>query len=218
MMIQDDHVHAAILQPLDWFNGGRSAIHGEEQADGKFLEAMGHPIGAEPVAFLQPVREIVVHAPAHPAQKLGQQSGRGNAIHVVITKDHHRFTGFPRPHQPADSGIHVGQEERVRETFEFGVEKFGGGDGIGQSPLQEALGEKGRDAELFDQRLSHQGLRRGDGPAEFHNPAAGGVLFSRAAAIREARMDVAMIPTTTPRDKPMGISMCQIIRSILIPI
>ena len=218
MMIENDHVNAAILQPLDGFNRSRSTIHRQEKPDGEFLQTVRHAIGAEAVAFLQSMREIVIHAPAHPPHKLGQEGRRCDAIHIVVTENDERFIGFPGTNKPADGRLHIGQEKGIRESLELGIEKLRGGRGLGKPSLQQALGEKWGDAETLDQRLSQQGLRRADGPAELHDPAAGGVRLSNAVATTDARIEVRMIPITKPSDRPIGISICQMTNSIFTPI
>ena len=48
MVVEHEHVHAALLQPADGRDGGRAAVHGEEQfCAGKFGQAVLHAILAE---------------------------------------------------------------------------------------------------------------------------------------------------------------------------
>ena len=123
VVVQDDDVHAALAQPGDGVDGGRAAVHREQQRDGEFLQAVLHAVLAEAVAFVHAMRQVVMSRPAEGAEHFEQQRGGGDAVHVVIAEDDEGFVAFAGLEQALDGGGHVRQQERVGQVLEAGLEE-----------------------------------------------------------------------------------------------
>ena len=64
MMVQDDHIDSALVEPRNGFQRCRTAVHRQEQPDGKLFQAVFDAVGAEAIAFIHAVRQIKIHLPA----------------------------------------------------------------------------------------------------------------------------------------------------------
>ena len=147
VMVQHDDVHAALCERGDGCDGGRAAVHGEQQGGGELRQAILHAVLAEAVAFVHAMRQVVVDLPAERAEHFEQQGGGGDAVHVVIAEDDERFVALAGLEQALDGGGHVRQQERVGQLLEPGLEEGGDGGRFAQAAVQQALGEQRRDFE-----------------------------------------------------------------------
>ena len=160
MMVEHDDIHAAFAQPGDGFHGGRAAVHGEQQFDGKFLQAILHAVVAQAVAFVHAVRQIKIHLPAKRAQNFQQQRGGSHAVHVVIAENDQRLVAFAGAEQPLDGGGHVRQQKRVGEIFQPRREEVRDGRRLAEAAVEQALREQRRNFELRRELSGEQRLRR----------------------------------------------------------
>ena len=139
MVIEHDHVHPALLQPGDGGNGGRAAVHRQQQRDWKSFQAILHCLLAQPVAFIQPMRQITMGGPSEPAQDLQQQGRRSHSVHVVIAEDHQRLLALTRSEEPVHGCRHVWKQQRIGQVLEPGLEEVADGRGFTQPAIQKAL-------------------------------------------------------------------------------
>ena len=187
MMVQHDHVHAALAEPGDGGDGGRAAVHGEQQRHGELPEAILHAILAEAVAFVHAMRQVVMDLPAERAQHFEQQGGRGDAVHVVIAEDDERLVALAGLEQALDGGRHVRQQERIGQVLEPGLEEAGDGRWLAQAAIQEALGEQRRDLQAWPPAARRARFGQGTGTSGIssgvRSPSRAGVsaCFSRSA-------------------------------------
>jgi hypothetical protein len=160
VVVQHDDVDAALAQRGDGGDGVRAAVHGEEQGSGELREAMLDAVVAEAVTLVHAMREVVLDVPAERTEHFEQQGGRGDAVHVVIAENDEGFVAVAGLEQALDSGAHVGQEERVGQLLEPGLEEAGDGGWFAQATIQQALGEQRRDIEGGRQLGGEAGLGR----------------------------------------------------------
>ena len=104
--------------------------------------------------------QVVVDLPAERAKHFEQQGGGGDAVHVVIAEDDEGFVALAGLEEALDGGRHVRQQERVGQLLEPGLEEGGDGGRFTQAPVQQALGEQGRDAQGAGQLPGEPGLWR----------------------------------------------------------
>ena len=161
-MVQDDDVHAPLSERSDGSDGGRAAVHRQEQGGGELCQAILHGFLGEAVAFIEAMGQVVVDLPAERAQHFEQQGGGGDAVHVVIAEDDEVFAALAGLEEALDGGAHVWQQERVRQLLEPGLEKGSDGGRVTQAPVKQALGEQRRDAQGVGQLPGEPGLRRGE--------------------------------------------------------
>ena len=64
VMIQHEHINAALLKPFDRGDGCRPAIDREQQGGIELHQAILDAFLAQAITFLQSVRQIVIHLPA----------------------------------------------------------------------------------------------------------------------------------------------------------
>ena len=186
MVVQDDDVHAALRERSNGGGGGGTAIHGQEQGGRRARQAMVHGLGAQAVAFVHAVGEVGADVPAKGAEDLQQQRGGGNTVHVVVPEDDDGLVAAAGQEKALDGSGHVGQQERVGQVLEPGLEEGCGGGGVSQATVQEALGEERRDFEGVGQLAGEAGLRGSEGPAALHGltPMAGERACYRGARRR----------------------------------
>ncbi len=64
MMIQYDDINSALAKPVNRGNCRGPAIDRQQQLDGKSPQTIFDPVLAQTVAFIQTVRQVMVHSPA----------------------------------------------------------------------------------------------------------------------------------------------------------
>ena len=87
VMVEDDYIYAALLQPRDGVHRGRAAIHRQQQRGGEFFEAILDSLLAEAIALILSMRQIILNGPAKSLEHLEEQSGGGDAIYIVVAKN-----------------------------------------------------------------------------------------------------------------------------------
>ena len=159
-MVQDDDVHAPLSERSDGSDGGRAAIHRQEQAGGELCEAIFHGFLGEAVAFIEAMGQVVVDLPTERAQHFEQQDGGGDTVHIVIAEDDEVFAALAGLEEAFDRGAHIWQQERIGQLLEAGLEKGSDGGWVTQAAVKQALGEQRRDAQGVGQLAGEPGLRR----------------------------------------------------------
>ena len=88
------------------FHGGDAAVHGDDQ-----LHALGMELvdgdGVQAVALLQPPGDVAEAVCAPAAQKVGEQAGGGDAVHIVVAEDGDGFSPGDGKAHPLGGGSHV---------------------------------------------------------------------------------------------------------------
>ena len=146
MMVQHNHIHAALLEPCDGFDRRRAAIHSQQERCGEFFQAVFHAFPAQAVAFVHAIRQVVMCRPSERAQNFGQQRSRGHAVHVIITENDERFVrvrGGMSLEEALDCGSHVRQQEGIGKLLEARLKEAVDQRGFAQAAVEEALGEQG---------------------------------------------------------------------------
>ena len=142
MVVEHQHVHAAFAEPGDLRDGGRAAVHGEQQLHRKFLQTILHAGLTETVALVHAVRQIAMHFPAQRGQHVMQQGGGGHTVHVVITEDDQRLARGVRREQPLDGDAHVRKQKRIGKVLQLWIEKARDGFRLAVTAIEQALCEE----------------------------------------------------------------------------
>ena len=138
MVIGDDQVHAQPSAELRLGIGGDAAVHRNDQIhllpielpDGDLIQA---------VALLQSGRDIAGDPGAHLGQKIRQQGGGGNAVHVVISEHGNMLPPCHGKAHPIGGKLHIlHQEGRVQGRV--AAEILLGGRRIGAAPGGQRTG------------------------------------------------------------------------------
>ena len=91
VVVGDHQVDAQTGAQLGFLHGGDATVHRDDQGDTLFFQLVDGN-GVQTVAFLQPSGDVgdAMHTKA--AQKMGEQAGGGDAIHIVVTENGDRLT------------------------------------------------------------------------------------------------------------------------------
>ena len=168
MVVDHDDVDAPFGQEPDLFRRGRPAVDRHPQGHLEAFEAVLDPGGAEPVALLHAVGQVVVDGPAQAPESRLEEGGGRDAIDIVVPEDEHGLPAGPRLHQAGDCPVHVREIEGVGEQPEARLEEQPGRLRVGEVPLDEAPGQEGIDPEVFTQASTGLRVRLGDRPAAPH--------------------------------------------------
>ena len=113
-MVRNDHIHAKLFGKGGFLHGGNTAVYRNYQPDalrGKlpqrnFIQA---------VALLQPPGYVGYAVRPVAAEKMGQQAGGGNAVHVIVAEYGDFFApGHGKSHPPGGKA-HIRQRKRFRQ-------------------------------------------------------------------------------------------------------
>jgi hypothetical protein len=88
------------------------------------LQAAFDAVPAQAVTFFQPMRQVMLNAPAQYAERFCQQCSGSDAIDIVITEDDQQFlAALSRCQEAVHSGGHVRNQKRVRQILEPRLKK-----------------------------------------------------------------------------------------------
>ena len=139
MVVEDEDVDFFLVEKIDGFHGGRTAIDCEHDIDFELLEAFFQRNRAEPVAIVESAGKIRLCIPAKTGQHLHQKGGGGDAVHVVVTINQQPLVVTARLPKPLDGGFHVWNKKRVGQQFEPGVQELADLRLVGNTPVDETL-------------------------------------------------------------------------------
>ena len=178
MVVRHHHIHPQRGGERGLRPGGDAAVHSDDQGDPLGRQG-GHRLRVEAIPLLQAVWDIGQDPSAQTAQAVGEQTGRGDPVHVVVPVDRHSLPRLQGPADAADRPVHVPQAHRVLQR-----RLSGGEEGLGLLPRPDPPGgqhcrQKRRDPRLL-QLLPGGAAGRGDPPflithrASLLPPSAGG--------------------------------------------
>ena len=124
VVVGDDHVHPQGPGVLHLLGGGDAAVHRDNQGDP--LAGQGvNGVVVQAVPLFGTVWDVADHLATQRAEKLGEQTGGGDAVHVVVAVDGDGLLLPDGPGNALHGLLHIPQEKGV-------VEQVG------------AMGQKGR--------------------------------------------------------------------------
>ena len=162
VVVGDHHVHPKSGGKPHFLHGGDAAVHGNDE---------GHPLvgqgldglQVEAVTFLQAVGNVGGHLSPHVPQAVGEQTGGGDAVHVVVSIDRQMLPRLQRPAYPRRRPVHIPQQHGVQHRLGPGGKQPPGLVGPGDAPGGQDGRQQGRDARRL-QILAHPGAARGHLP------------------------------------------------------
>ena len=114
MMVGDDQIDPKLPAERRLGIGGDAAVNGDDELHALLFERVdGERVQA--VALLQPRGNIAGHMSAEPAQKLGHQAGRRDAVHVIVAEHADMLLFVQRPLHARAGRLHVEQLEGVAQ-------------------------------------------------------------------------------------------------------
>ena len=112
VVIGDDQVHAQIPAQLRLGHGGDAAVHSDDQGHSLVVK-IRNGNGVQPVAFLQPARDIADDLAPHAPEEIRQQAGGGDAIHVIVAEHGDGLACGQGQTHPVHGFVHVRHGKRV---------------------------------------------------------------------------------------------------------
>ena len=102
VVVGDDQIHAQ----LSLGHGGNAAVHGDDELNPLVVKLV-QGNGVQTVALLQPTGDVADTAAAVAAEKVCQQAGGGNAVHVIVAEDRDFFLVFDGQRHSSGSQSHI---------------------------------------------------------------------------------------------------------------
>ena len=112
VMVGDDQINIFFAAQKRLIQRRDAAVHRDDQAHALRAERFDGG-GIQTVALLQPRGDVADHIAAALAQKFRQQTGGGDAVHVIIAEHADFFVFIQRPLHARAGALHVQQREGV---------------------------------------------------------------------------------------------------------
>ena len=123
MVVGDDQIHSQLSAQPGFLNGGDSAVHRNDQGNTLVFQLV-QGNGVQAVALFQAAGDVADAIGALLAQKVGKQTGGGNAVHIVVAEDRDFFTPGNGCRHPSRGQSHIRQQIGVRQAA-IAVQKAG---------------------------------------------------------------------------------------------
>ena len=116
VVVGDDHVHTQAGGVSRLGQGGDAAVHGDDEGHALQRQLL-HGLVVHAVALGETVGDVIAHvAPLRP-EIMGEQTGGGDAVHVVVAVDGDRLLVAQRPPDAGGRQIHVFHQVGVAELI-----------------------------------------------------------------------------------------------------
>ena len=176
VVVGDDHVHADPGGMGRLLHRGDAAVDGDDQAHALGLQRI-EGAAVEAVALLIAVGNIVITGQTLPAQVVRQQTGGGDAVHVVVAVDRHGLLPLNGAPNARAGPVHAEDQHGVVQTLRPAFEQ-GMGLGVGLHPAQgEDLTQQGRQIGI-QQFARNTGPGIGDAPVLLFHGMFTFILFN----------------------------------------
>ena len=114
MMVGDDEINAQLFTQLRLIDGGDAAVHGDDQLDALSVELVDGD-GIQAVALLQTAGNVAHRVGAVAAEKIRQQAGGGDAVHIVVAEHGDLLPPGHGKSHPAGGLVHIRHQKRVKQ-------------------------------------------------------------------------------------------------------
>ena len=112
VMIGDHYLQSEFPRTIHLRRRRDRAVHGDEQPGALGCEPLNGG-GGEPVAVVEPARQVPGNASAQAPQRPHEHRGGGDAIHVVVAVHHNRRSARHVVEDPIARRAHVPKQERI---------------------------------------------------------------------------------------------------------
>ena len=114
VVIGNDQIYAKLPAKLGFLHGSNAAVYRDDQLDTGSVELFNGD-GVQTVAFFQSTGDVADAVCTVAAQKVCQQAGGGNAVHIVVAENRNFFSlGHGKSHSPGGQ-IHIGHQKGVQK-------------------------------------------------------------------------------------------------------
>ena len=115
MVVGDHQIHSQLPAQLRFGDGGDAAVHGDDELHAVLMELVQGD-GVQTVALFQPAGDVADAVGTVAAQKVRQQTGGGDAVHVIVAKNGNFLLVFDGHGHPARGFVHIRHQKRVRKS------------------------------------------------------------------------------------------------------
>ena len=106
VVVGDYQINAQFFAELGFFYCSNTAVHSDDQLDTLLVEIVDGN-GIQPIAFLQPTGDIADTICTVTTQKVRQQTGGGDTVHIIVTEYGNFFSAGHGKAYPSRSQIHI---------------------------------------------------------------------------------------------------------------
>ena len=125
VMVGDDKIDAERCGVGGLINARDAAVDRDDQRDAG-LGKGADGVAAETVALFDAAGDMQGHIRAAGAEIIGEKTGGGDAVHIIVAKDGDLFAAFQRPCDAGYGFVHVLHQKRRTGERRFTLERFGG--------------------------------------------------------------------------------------------
>ena len=114
MMVRDDERHAQLPAELGLLQRRDAAVHRDDEPHALRMELADGP-GVQAVALLEPPGDVDDAVRTYAAQKIRQQAGGRDAVHVIIAEHGDALPELQRLPHRLHGAVHLPQEKGVKQ-------------------------------------------------------------------------------------------------------
>ena len=111
MVIGDDHINAQFTGQFCFFHGGDAAVHCDNQRN-PLSRQMDHRLRVQAVPLPKPAGNIGDHMSPPGGEELGEQTGGGDPIHIIVPIDGNELPPLQGQPHPGRRPVHIPQKCR----------------------------------------------------------------------------------------------------------
>ena len=114
MMVGNNQVNPQLPAQLRLTDGGDAAVHGDDQLDALVVKLVDGD-GVQAVALLQAAGNVAHRVGAVAAEKIRQQAGGGDAVHIVVAEHGDLLPPGHGKSHPAGGLVHIRHQKGVKQ-------------------------------------------------------------------------------------------------------
>lgn len=141
VVVGDHQLNAQLCGQVSFLNGGNAVIHCHNQLIA-FICQLLQGFTVQAVAAALAGGQFAAHLRAKVGQAFIQDGRSGNAVHIIIAKDHNGFTVFNGLLDAGNGFVHIFQQERVAQR-RFLFQQCGGSRRLGNTAAGQHPGSSG---------------------------------------------------------------------------
>ena len=148
VVVGDHHIHAQLTGEGHLIHGGDAAVHSDDQRDALSGQG-GDGLPVQAIALLQPAGDIGQHSAPLAGQKFGEQTGGGNAVHIIVPIDRYLLSPLQGQPDPCRRLIHAQHQQRRQKGLPSGGQQLPGLVPAMNAPGSQDGGQQGGQSRPF---------------------------------------------------------------------
>ena len=152
MVVGDDQIDAELARAPRGVGAADAAVDRDDQRDAVGVQPLDRR-RLQPVAVLQPLGDEVHDVGAEQLERAPQDDGRRDAVHVVVAVDRDPLLARDRRQDAIDRDAHVGEQHRIVQVIERGIQEASGELRVGEPALAQQPRDDRRDRQRRRERV-----------------------------------------------------------------